>query len=202
MRPWPQRWPDTGRPVSTVLRAFGCENLSKPAIRKAVDDYFKLSRMSAEEVLTELTTLARGDTRDKVRALALLSAHHGILDGRGRDDEIQKLAEQIAEQRIRTWYDEVNKEVQEYNQKALANNERKDKQWKAIRERYKQCSEAVEALELMFRVMKDLEDIEPYEEPPPKPAEIIPPERRLEPAPIERMMRDVVEVEPEPQPEL
>jgi hypothetical protein len=173
--------------------------------------------MSAEECLAELTKLARGNGKDQIRALALLAQHHSLLDGKwqaagGRgptDIRVQYEAEQIADQRLRTWRDEVEKDVEEYNKKALANNERKDKQWKTIVERYKHCSEAVEALELMFRVMKDLEDIEPYEEPAPKPPQpepqaeiIVPPERRLAPAPVERMMAEVIDITPEPKPEL
>jgi phage terminase small subunit len=185
------------------FESIGSENLLKPEIRRVLDEHWKLSRMSAEECLGELTKLARGNSKDQIRALALLSQHHGLLDGRGRDEEIQTLATQMADQRIQEWADEVDKDVQEYNQKALANNERKDKQWKAIVERYKHSSEAVEALELMFRVMKDLEDIEPYEEPPPpKPepteVEIIPPSRRLQPAAVERLMAEVIEVESSP----
>lgn len=66
------------------FEAIGSENLSKPEIRKTIDEYFKISRMSAEEVITELSILARGDSKDKVRALALLSSHYGILDGAGQ----------------------------------------------------------------------------------------------------------------------
>jgi phage terminase small subunit len=182
------------------FESIGSENLRRSGIRQAIDEHFRLSRMSAEECLGELTKLARGSSKDQIRALALLSQHHGLLDGRGRDEEIQRLAQQIADQRINEWYNEVNKDVEEYNRKALANNADKDKQFNIIVKRYQYSAEAVEALQLMFRVMKDHERVD--EEPAPKPpqpepqVEVIPPQRRLAPALIERMMSEVIEVTP------
>lgn len=65
------------------FEAIGSENLAKSRIRKTIDEYFRMSRMTADEVLNELSELARGSSKDKIRALALLSSHFGILDGAG-----------------------------------------------------------------------------------------------------------------------
>src|SRR6266700_358885 len=64
------------------FEAIGAENLLKPEIRRVIDEHWKLSRMTAEECLAELTKLARGNGKDQIRALAILSQHHGLLDGR------------------------------------------------------------------------------------------------------------------------
>lgn len=53
----------------------------------------------------------------------------------------------------------------------------------------------------MFRVTKDYERVEEEPEPPPQPTpeiEIIPPSRRLQPAAVERLMAEVIEVEETP----
>lgn len=161
--------------------------------------------MTAQEVLQELTALARGNSKEKVRALALLSSHFGILDGQGSQEQIEERAKQIADQKIEAWYNEVNRDVEEYNRKAEANNRDKDKQFNLIVKRYQHNEEAVAALQLMFRVMKDHERVEEEPEPPPQPApevEIIPPQRRLNPSPAERLIQAIEPeiVEPEPQP--
>jgi hypothetical protein len=64
-----------------AFEAIGSENLAKPEIKAAVDEYFRRADMSAEETLRELAILARGNSKDKIQALALLSKYHGLLDG-------------------------------------------------------------------------------------------------------------------------
>ncbi len=69
---------------SALCQAIGSENLTRPGIKQAIDDYFASATVSAEETLQELAKLARGNSKDKIRALALLASHHGLLDGSWR----------------------------------------------------------------------------------------------------------------------
>ncbi len=98
-----------------------------------IDEYFKISRMSADEVIVELSTLARGDSKDKVRALALLSSHFGLLDGAGRrygtkDDPVAiRVQYDELQEAINKVYGEVEADVATYNAQAAANNERIEK---------------------------------------------------------------------------
>ena len=176
------------------FESIGSENLTKPGIRRVIDDYFKLSRMSAEEVLIELTTLARGNSKDKIKALALMSQHHGVLDGRYEAHK-SLLEEEKKREYDRGWnacIEELNKEVEQYNAEVVATTKRKDAQWEALKLEYKDCPEAVEALTRLRLLMEGKAEIEL---PPPTEVQIIPPQRRLEAAPIERLMREVIEPE-------
>ena len=145
------------------FESIGSENLSKPIIRAAIDEHFRLSRMSAQECLTELSKLARGDGKDQIKALALLSQHHGLLNGRGSID-VNKLDADISSE-IDTIEDKM---------KALA--------------------------ELMGVSVEEIDETLPEQIPKqreePQVQIIIPPSRRLQPAAIERMMADVIDVEP------
>lgn len=218
------------------FEVIGSENLTKPLIRKAIDDYFRMSRMTSDEVLNELSELARGSSKDKIRALALLSSHFGILDGAGRDvgemaqrGKIVRVPPKVSEEgwseitneqragRIAAILDAARtrrlqtagawpEQATQFNEAAEANNKRVEQAWADLLERYKDSREAVAALtELRGVVHQDCindpcmackteesskEPIEP---------EIIPPERRLRPAAVERLMRDVTE-EPREQP--
>lgn len=215
------------------FEVIGSENLTKPLIRKAIDDYFRMSRMTSDEVLNELSELARGSSKDKIRALALLSSHFGILDGAGRESrngpveirvtyakrEVETAIEKIYGDRpitdeeradriieivktAGTWHEEAT----QFNEAAQANNKRVEQAWADLLERYKDSPETVAALTELRGVVHqdctndpcmacktDESSKEPIE------AEIIPPERRLRPAAVERLMRDVTE-EPREQP--
>lgn len=49
-----------------TARAIGCENLTKPDIRAAIDAELAKHAMSAHEVIYHITAIARGDMRDLV----------------------------------------------------------------------------------------------------------------------------------------
>jgi hypothetical protein len=103
------------------FEAIGSENLQRPAIKAAIDEYFASSTVSAEETLQELAKLARGDSRDKIRALALLSQHHGLLDGswhtrnNGNDPLTIKVVYETEQRRDREWNEMIEKECRAAN---------------------------------------------------------------------------------------
>jgi phage terminase small subunit len=64
--------------TDVTLRAVASENLTKPAIAARIEQRIEQAAMSADEVLRELTAIARSDSRDKIRALELLGKHHRL----------------------------------------------------------------------------------------------------------------------------
>lgn len=187
------------------FESIGSENLLRPAIRAVIDEHWKMSRMTAEECLGELTKLARGSGKDQIRALALLSQHHGLLDG--RFEKLNGASEIVLKAEFDKGWDacveELNKDIERYNAEAVETNKRKDAQWEALKIEYKDFPEAVEALTRLRLLMEGKQEIELPPEPQTE-VEIIPPERRLQPAAVERMMRtfepEIVEPEPQEQP--
>jgi len=137
------------------FESIGSELLSKPLVKAAVDEYFRQANVSAEEVLRELGQLARGSSKDKIRALSLLAAHHGLLDGsywsRGGKENIEIIVKYETDKLLNNYVDEVQKELDELNRK-------KDAQWVEIRERYKDHPIAVEALDLLFKTIRQTDD--------------------------------------------
>lgn len=188
------------------LEAIGSENLTRPAIRKAIEEHRRMARMSAEEVLIELTTLARGESKDKVRALALLSAHHGILDGKWAAAQSTEQSTEQRQKAIQHGWDscmqEMNESIARYNAEADATNLKNEKIWQSVIDRYEHSPEATEALKALHDVLVKgtiLKNDDALELVFARP-QTIPPERRLEAAPIEKMMSKVIEpeiVEPE-----
>ena len=186
---------------------IGRQNLQKPEIRHVIDEHFKLARMDAQEVLIELTRLARGTGKEKLRALALLSQHHGLLDHSWRSDQTEKEIEQRAEELLQRRLDEViadmQKDVDEYNAKAEKSNKEKERQWQDTIDRYSHAPIAVQALSELRDIMLGKKE-PPAPKPQPVEVEIIlpiPQQRRLQPAPAERMLAEVIDVEPEPLPQ-
>lgn len=204
------------------FESIGSENLTRPQIRKTIDEYFKMSRMSAEECLVELSTLARGDSKDKVRALALLSSHFGLLDGSGKHSQVAladkeaaiqesrfnlQVASQV-ERALQQAYGEMAGDVDLHNKKVKKQNERGLAAFQAIIKRYSHSAMAVEALTLLREIINEratlpelaefeTDDDETEDQPIEQTeVEIIPPARRLQPAAVERMMR---ESDPEPE---
>jgi hypothetical protein len=173
---------------------FGSENLTRPCVREAIDTYFKLSRMSSEEVLIELTKLARGDSKDKLRSLALLSSYHGLLDGAGRTLSREPVETHVRyhkqiEEAVQQVYGDMNGEIDTFNKRVDASEALHEQQWQAVLDRYRDSPVAVEALVFLRDVIFGKATIEiPETEPQ---VQVIPPQRRLAPAPIERMMRDL-----------
>jgi hypothetical protein len=171
------------------FESIGSENLRRPAIRSVIDEHFRLSKMGSEQVLIELSNLAKGNSRDKIKALALLSQHHGLLDGRGslpsEPDEKQRL-----EIHVKYVQPEINKLIGEVKTDIKQIDEEKDRQWKAVIAKYSHSEVAVEALTFLRDVMasKQPVDTEP-DQPKPTEVEIIHPERRLAPPPVERLIR-------------
>jgi hypothetical protein len=188
---------------------IGHENLTKPQIRATIDEHFKLSRMSSEECLVELSALARGNSKDKVRALALLSSHFGLLDGAGRtpaenhyqrasetDRQIEAAIEEIYGQaevwksEANQWKDGIKKEVNELNAKGL-------RIYNAVKERFadspdvKAFCAAYEEMLNGGQAPSDTADLMMPTASEPAEVEIIPPERRLQPAAVERMIREL-----------
>jgi len=191
------------------FEAIGSENLTRPGIRAAIDQHFKLSRMSAEEVLIELTTLARGQSKDKIKALALLSQHHSLLDGKWQDRDKTPLEIQVRyvqpeldkrEREVNEWMAGIEKEINELNDKGL-------KIYDEAKAKFADSAEVAEFCKYYEQLLggkawgdSNIDTNTPTEKP--LEVEIIPPQRRLEPAPAERLMQDVIEVKPEPKPEL
>lgn len=237
------------------FESIGSENLTKPDIRAAIDDYFRMSRMSSDEILAELSELARTDSQEKhllsakVRSLALLSSHYGLLDGAGAaggrygprepvtlrveySDDIVSAIDKIYGQSAHTneeraeriidivktvggWHEEAD----EYNAKVQKHNDEIAAIYNELMERYKDSPQAIEALtELRTRAAAsemspewaeadddkrrrlaaalgvDINDLpEPIE------PEIIPPDRRLRPAAVERLMNEVKDTSDAPQ---
>jgi phage terminase small subunit len=189
--------------------SIGSENLTRPAIRTAIDEYWKMSRMSADEVLKELGELARGDGKEKIRALALLSQYHGLLDGAGRTlshdpreivvkDERQLNAE--IEAAITQIYSDAEADVRRFNEAAEKNNQRIENAWQELLERFKDSPAAIEALTLLHAAVHEKTVGDMANEPDQKPIEpeIIPPDRRLRPAAVERLMSETEERSPTP----
>lgn len=178
------------------FEAIGSENLLKPNIKAAIDEHFAEAHLDAEEVLQELAKLARGNSKDKIRALALLSQHHGLLDGSGRaeeerrrrqhqatlNDEVAKAIEQV--------YGNMNIEIEAFNKKQADLDRKNEAQWRAIIRRYQHSAVTVEALRLLREVIHGRADVETLPEDFEPEVEIIPPSRRLQPAAVERMMRE------------
>jgi phage terminase small subunit len=175
------------------FESIGSENLQRPAIKEAIDLHFqKISPVSAEECLTELASLARGSSKDKIRALALLSQHYGLLDGRWQAREEETRLE-VERQRIR---DEVRNEVIEECIKDIEkdlgeSNREKNHQWDMVVQKYRDSPVAVEALHFLRQVMEGKASVEEINEAKTLEVEIIPPQRRLQPAAVERIMREV-----------
>ncbi len=69
-----------------AYEAIGSENLQRPGIAAKIAEHFQQASVSAAEVLQELAALARGSSRDKIKALSLLAAHHGLLSPGWRQD--------------------------------------------------------------------------------------------------------------------
>lgn len=189
------------------FESIGSENLTKPNIAKAIEEHFRMARMSAEEVLTELTKLARGGSKDQIKALALLSQHHGLLDGkpfvdqqeldRQLDIEIDKIHDSYKEQAR-----EINAEIDDVKQKIKTTNDTFRELISVIRAEFEDDPPGLKALD---RLREYFEAIVKGKEPPLKPedlptpeVEIIPPSRRLQPAAVERMMPEVVELQSSP----
>lgn len=204
------------------FEAIGSENLAKPAIRKAIDDHFRMSRMTADELLDELSSLARGNSKDKIRAIALLCQHHGILDGSGLSPDERgevgyrhgivrvppKAAKEEWTETVKAAiYAEVDSQVTSYNEQVAKHNERIENAWASIAERYKDSLEAGAALRELYNVVhgktigglpgKMPDDRQGPEATQPIEPEILPPARRLQPAKIERLMRDVPDQTPQ-----
>ena len=183
------------------FESIGSENLQRPAIAEKIDEHFKLAHVSAEEVLIELGKLARGSSKDKIKALALLSQHHGLLDPskwQAKQDvqitvRYADVDRQIEDELIK-YRTQVEKDVNELNRKGLAT-------YQEVKKKFADKPD-VQAFCSYYEAM--LAGKQPPE--PGKPAtevEIIPPSRRLQSAPVERMMAEVIDVEeqqPEPQP--
>ena len=177
------------------FEAIGSENLTRPAIKAAIDEYFAGAEVGAEETLRELSKLARGNSKDKIRALALLSQHHGLLDGtwasRPTDSVIEIKVQNVVQQRLDELTDGLEQDIAESDRE-------KTEQWNAVIRKYSHSPIAVEALRFLRAVMEGKEnvadDVNKQAEPKPEPleVEIIPPSRRLQPAPIERMMAKVI----------
>jgi phage terminase small subunit len=177
------------------FESIGSENLQKPAIKARIDEFFAGAKVSAEETLTELAKLARGNSKDKIRALALLSQHHGLLDGRW--EKLNEANELIITVNHRRGYNDairdMEKEVNEYNAKALKSNQEKEALWQATVDKYNHSPVAVRALVELREIMLGKKEGPEPAKPNPIEVEIIPPQRRLPAAPIERMMAQVPE---------
>jgi phage terminase small subunit len=176
------------------FESIGSELLAKPHVKAAVDEYFRQANVSADEVLRELGQLARGSSKDKIRALSLLAAHHGLLDGsywsRGGRENIEIIVKYETEKRLDDITRDIQKDVDAYNRKADEDNKRRDEQWEALIRKYDHSPITVTALRELRDVMfgkKQVDDIQPQ----PVEVEFIPPTRRLQPAAIERLMLDV-----------
>lgn len=193
------------------FEAIGSENLTKPAIRAAIDEHFRLSRMSGEEVLVELTKLARGSSKDQIKALALLSQHHGLLDGRPFVDQ-RELDRQLEAEidKIHAGYQEqarkINEEIDDVKRKVKHTNDSFHLVISNVREEFVNDPPGLRALDRLLEYFDAcIEGKEPpikAEDIPAKPAKvevIIPPSRRLQPATVERLMADVIEVEETPE---
>lgn len=65
-----------------TLAQVGAENLRKPYIAELVGQRVEQAAMSADEVLQELATIAKGDYStyrgDKVKSLELIGKHHKL----------------------------------------------------------------------------------------------------------------------------
>jgi len=175
------------------FESIGSENLTRPAIKARIDEFFAGAKVSAEETLTELAKLARGNSKDKIRALALLSQHHGLLDGRWQTAAIDNKVEIVVKHRMTELIGEIEQDVAESDRE-------KDQQWREIIAKYRHSPETIEALQLLRDVMAGKKKVDGTEaepakqaEPVPVEVEIIPPQRRLQSAPIERMMAEVPE---------
>lgn len=178
-----------------TFESIGSENLQKPAIKQAIDEFFAGAEVSAEETLRELSKLARGDSKDKVRALALLASHHGLLDGSWRSGQLEKETERRVEQRVQQQWNEftrdLEKDVNDLNRKGLDI-------FNQAKARFKDKPDVMAFCDYYSAILEGKELQEPKEPAPVPEVEIIPPARRLEPAPIERMMQQVSEpIEPD-----
>lgn len=107
--------------------------------------------------------------------------------------------------------DEINAKIQAQNVKIRETNQRIDTYKEAVhlvisnvREEYKDDPAGCAALDRLREYYDLCANGTEGEAPKPKPTEVevIPPQRHLAPAPIERMMHEVIEAKPEPQPEL
>jgi phage terminase small subunit len=195
------------------FQEVGVQNLKNPAIRAAIDEHFKLSRMTAQEVLQELAQLARGNGREKLRALALLAQANGVLDGsylnRPNDDIVEQKAELLAQKKLDEYANELSQDVERFNQAALESNKKKDRAMLELQRLFAHNSEAVQALKLMREVALEYktieqvrEELKPRLEPEPEVEIIIPEARRLGPCAAERLLEPIIPevVEPEPPP--
>ena len=193
------------------FEAIGTENLNKPEIRKAIDEHWRMSRMSAEEILAELAMLGRGrNHKDQVKALALLSKIEGMLDGKWQaqngttplEIQVRYVEPELKkrEKEVNEWMEGIEKEINELNDKGMAI-------YNEARAKFADSADVQAFCKLYEKMLGGKTESEvddnimlPTEKP--LEVEIIPPQRRLEPAPIEKMMAAVIEVEPEPKPEL
>lgn len=200
------------------FEAIGSENLTRPGIKSAIDEHFKLAHVSAEEVLIELGTLARGNSKDKIKALALLSQHHGLLDHgkwQARNEtpleiQVRYVEPELAkrEQEVDEWKDGIERDINELNEKGM-------KIYNAARAKFADSQDVQSFCELYEKMLggKAWADSESTQTDPdimlptekPLEVEIIPPSRRLQASPAERLTATVVAqpvIEPEiPEPE-
>jgi len=63
----------------------GHHNINNPNIMKAIEEYFALNAMSANETLSRITEIARGKHKDsdinsELRALDLMAKHHNLMN--------------------------------------------------------------------------------------------------------------------------
>jgi phage terminase small subunit len=86
-----------GKPES--LRVVANENLRKPAIRNLIETRISAVAMTAQEVLFELGTIARGEystyKSDKLKALELLGKHHQLFRENPAHDQGHLLAKAV-----------------------------------------------------------------------------------------------------------
>lgn len=172
------------------FESIGSENLTRPGIGAAIDEYFKQSHVSPEEVLRELAILARGNSKDKIRALALLSQHHGLLDSAQwrhtasgpvqinvvYEQELDKnIDEELVEYRA-----QVETDITELNRKGHL-------VYEQAKSKFVDKPDVLAFCAYYEALLKGGQP--PEEEKPPVEVEIIPPSRRLQPAAVERILR-------------
>lgn len=196
-------------PSRHSFESIGSENLTRPSIAEKIDEHFKLAHVSSEEVLIELGKLARGSSKDKIKALALLSQHHGLLD----PTRWQRTANGVTEikviytqteidKKIEAQMDQWQREMSEYrtqtentvnelNRKGLAT-------YQEVKKKFADKPDVQAFCEYYEAMLKGGQPPEPGK--PATEVEIIPASRRLQPAAVERMMAAIEIEEQQPQP--
>lgn len=178
------------------FESIGSENLVRPEIAAAITEHFKQSHVTAEEVLRELAILARGNSKDKIRALALLSQHHGLLDAERWSQtergpvEIkviygQQLDQQV-EEALERYRAEVVADVEALNHKG-------QDLYEDAKQRFGDSAEVRAFCEYYEGRLKGGLEIESAAEAESK-VEIIPTSRRLESGPVERATATVTDI--------